>query len=328
MGASEHGQFNPISKCRFPASANPFLDRRLLLARRNGVFSCRRRARIIGYLKMQMLDLEKRLCKSFCNGITVNAVATGYAISSFFEGSSGDRIGFYLSQNADGFVIEDDGSYLSELIAKDIRIDDGMRGQLLDAILLQANAYWDRDTYEIRTPNFSGEQIERRVTEFLSSMIRIRDLELLTRNAVKSTFREDAIRAIKRAFDGNAEFEENAAASTEFSEFPSDLIILPHSNINNAKTGAVYFVNSNDKLNEALLLQFEVSGGNADQIGVVALIEEPKMNAIGTRQFQRAQNRSLTMPIFRGDERAAVNAISRRLGFFSAGAMATRNLAG
>src|SRR4051812_11037242 len=100
--------------------------------------------------------LSQKLCKTFCSGITVNPVASGYAISSAFEDDSGDKISFYLSPALDGFYqIEDDGSYLAHLAAKDIPIGEGTRGQLLDAILSKADAYWDKETLEIRTTSFA-----------------------------------------------------------------------------------------------------------------------------------------------------------------------------
>src|SRR5207253_1043635 len=116
---------------------------------------------------------------------SVNPVASGYAISSVFEDDSGDRISFYLSPSQDGYLIEDDGSYLAHLVAKDIPINEGTRGQLLDAILSQGNAYWDKETLEIKTVSFPEADVTQRVIDFLSSMIRVRDLELLTREIVR-----------------------------------------------------------------------------------------------------------------------------------------------
>jgi hypothetical protein len=50
-----------------------------------------------------------------------------------------------------------------------------------------------------------------------------------------------------------------------------------------------------------------------DDFAVIALNEEPDMKVVSHKKFQRAQNRSLTMPIFKGDEDAAMNMIGRRL---------------
>ena len=258
-------------------------------------------------------DLSDKLCKAFCSGISVNPVASGYAISSLFEDDSGDRISFYLSPSLDGYRIEDDGSYLAHLVAKDIPINEGSRGQLLDAILSKGNAYWDKETLEIKTASFPESDVTQRVIDFLSSMIRVRDLELLTREIVRSTFKEDAVAALTNRLGALVTLEENEPVSKQFSEYPADLIIRPRATVKGFPA-AVYFVNSNDKLNEALLLQMEAQAKHVDDFKVVALIEEPELKLISRKKFQRAQNRALSMPIFRGDEDAAVEMIGRSMG--------------
>jgi Domain of unknown function DUF1828 len=260
---------------------------------------------------MRAEDLKRQLCNIFCESIDVRPVPSGLAISSAFEDSAGDPISFYLTASENGFQIEDDGAYLSHLIARDIPIDEGTRGQLLDAILDRGGAYWDRETYEIRSTNFPEGEIARRAVDFLSSLIRVRDLELLTRNVVRSTFREDATTAINTRFGNVANINENEPINRDFSEFPADLVIRPK--VPNAIPGVVYFVNTNDKLNEALLLQMDAELLKRTDFEVVALVEDPEMKMISRRKFQRAQNRSLSMPIFRGDEDAAMTMIGRKL---------------
>jgi hypothetical protein len=262
---------------------------------------------------MRAEDLKRQLCNLFCGAIDVRPVPSGLAISSAFEDSAGDPISFYLTASEDGFQIEDDGAYLSHLIAKDIPIDEGTRGQLLDAILGQAGAYWDRETYEIKSIAFPEGEIPRRAVDFLSSLIRVRDLELLTRNVVRSTFREDAIAAIQQRFGNIVAISESQEINKDFTKFPADVIIRPSDSVPDAHPGAIYFVNTNDKLNEALLLQMDAQRLNRSDFEVVALIEDPDMKMISRRKFQRAQNRSLSMPIFRGDEDAAMTMIGRKL---------------
>lgn len=259
-------------------------------------------------------ELKKVLCSEFCGGIHVHALQSSYAISSPFQDNSGDRISFYLTPSPEGYTIEDDGSYLSQLIARDIPIELGARGQMLDAILSQGGAYWDRESLEIKTAEFSSAEIPDRVIAFLSSMIRVRDLELLTREIVRSTFREDALSALVKAFSSFADLSEDEPVFSDLAEFPADVVIRPHSNITGARPGAVYFVSSNDKLSEALLLQTEAQLHSRDNdFAVIALIEEPEMKILSKRRFQRAQNRAVTMPIFRGDESAAIQMVRRRL---------------
>lgn len=261
-------------------------------------------------------ELKRNLCNTFCGGISVQPVASGYAISSAFEDTLGDPISFYLTHaDEDHFIIEDDGAYLSHLIAKDIAIDQGTRGQLLDAILLAGNAHWDRDTYEIKTEAFPNGDVSRRVIDFLSSMIRVRDLELLTRDVVRSTFREDATRALIKTLGSAANISEDEPVSKEFQDFPADVVIRPTGDFPRAKLGAIYFVNSNDKLNEALMLQMEARSLDRHDFEVIALVEDPELRTIKRKNFQRAQNRELAMPIFREDEEGAMNSIRRRLGY-------------
>ncbi len=255
--------------------------------------------------------LRRQLCNAFCGAVNVHPVPTGFAISSAFEDSSGDRISFYLTEAPDGFQIEDDGSYLAELIARGIPVDQGTRGQMLDAILAQAGAYWDRETLEIKSSSISEKDISKRVISFLSSLIRVRDLELLTRENVRSTFREDAIAEISRLFGESVSLFEDKPVFPDLSEFPADLVMRPR--VPSGLPGAIYFVNNNDKLNEALLLKMEAQNTGRDDFAVIALIEEPDMKLISRKRFQRAQNRSLSMPIFRGDEAAAMAMISRQL---------------
>jgi hypothetical protein len=263
---------------------------------------------------MQPEALKRQLCNTFCGSINVRPVPSGFAISSAFEDTSGDPISFYLSGTGDDeFQIEDDGAYLSHLIAKDVPIDAGQRGQLLDSILGQGGAYWDRETYEIRSNPFPENEISRRVVDFLSSLIRVRDLELFTRDVVRSTFREDATAAIQSRFGDIANLNENSPINNEFAEFPADLVLVPKNDSPLTRPGAIYFVNTNDKLNEALLLQMEAQHLGRSDFEVIALLEEPGMRLISPRKFQRAQNRSLAMPIFRGDEEAAMTMIGRKL---------------
>lgn len=252
------------------------------------------------------------ICEAFCGSVQVYPVASGLAISSVFEDASGDRIDFYLSETPDGMMLEDDGSYLAELIARGIAIDQGTRSQFLDAILAQANATWDRETLEIRSALLKPDSVSKSLITFLSSLIRIRDLELLTRESVRSTFKEDVLEAIRRNLSDRVKLEEDAAVSEDLSEFPADLVLRPRANVE-GRSSALYFVTNSEKLTEALCLKLESLNLGRDDFTVIALIEEPTMNQISRKKFQRAQNRSLPMPIFRGDEDAAMRLIAREM---------------
>ena len=255
-------------------------------------------------------EFEKRLCDRFCSEITVNPVPVGLAVSTALRDSSGDRFSFYVTQDHDGLHLEDDGSYLAQLVARDVPIGDGTRGELLDAILKQSRAYWDRETYEIKSETIKGADLAEAAVAFLSALIRVRDLELLTRENVRSTFRDDVIAALTRTFGGEISVEQDSVVDVDLSDFPADLVLRP---VRDGIPAAVYLVNSDNKLNEALLAHAYAELQNIEDVAVVALLEEREMKQISRRRFQRAQNRALPMPIFRGDEAAAMGLIRRQL---------------
>lgn len=256
--------------------------------------------------------VKEILCRTFCSEIEARVVPVGIALSTAFLDNSGDPIGFYLIEGPDGFHIEDDGHYLGDLIASGIQIDNGTRGQLLQSILKEADAYWDHDSFEIRTDSFPEAAVGQRLVRFVSALVRVRDLELLTRENIRSTFREDTIYALQDAFGEAIIIDENKPIRKSLSEFPVDIIV--GSKLTPERQAAIYLASTNDKLNEALLFRMELDAKRVEETKVFALIEEPDMRTISRRIFQRAQNRGLAMPIFRGDEAAAISRIGREIG--------------
>lgn len=262
---------------------------------------------------MNSSELSNILCRAFCEDITVRNVPSGLAISTAFSDASGDRITFYAAKSEDGWRLEDDGDYLAGLVARDVPIADGMRASLLDGILSEGGAFWDRETLEIKTASISPNEFAGRLIPFLSSLVRVRDLELLARENVRSTFREDFIaEAQDRLFDSII-IDEEGPIARDFSEFPPDIVFRPRPDAGKFPA-AIYFVNSNDKLNEALLAWQEVQIQNRADFKIIGVIEDADMRGISRKKFQRAQNRRLPMPIFRGDEDSAVSMVAKEMG--------------
>jgi len=260
---------------------------------------------------MDIDAFKKSLCQYYCERVSVNPVPCGYAVSTAFLDNSSDPIGFYVVETEDGYYLEDDGEYLTHLVASGIDIDKGQRNEFLRNILARAEAYYEVDSYEIRTPEFGAEAMPRRAFDFVSALLRVRDLEMWTRDAVRSTFKEDALRALADRFAESANIDQNAAVNRRFWDYPADAVLRPTQAA--GRDTAVYFVTSNDKLNEALLLDTERKLREDQSFSVVAMFEDPDMRGISRGRFQRAQNRGLPMPVFRGDEDAALDLIAAKL---------------
>jgi len=258
---------------------------------------------------MNVQMLEKALCSTFCSSIRVNSVPFGYAVSTAFKDGAGDSLGFYVTVGEDGYRIEDSGDFLSRVIASGIDIENTNRGALLKNILHAGGAFWDVDTYEIKTPHFNEKDLPKRMIDFLSSLIRARDIELVTREVVRSTFKEDAIAAIQAKYSDVADFNENKPINEYFAEFPSDLNIIPKIG---QKSAAVFFATNDNKLDQALLLQQAAQLKHCKNFVIVAMIE--KMQVLSERKFQRVVNRPIITPIFRGDEENAITRIGEEIG--------------
>ena len=200
-------------------------------------------------------SLEKALCSTFCEAITVNPVPCGYAVSAGFTDLSGDRIGFYVIADGENYHLEDDGEYLAQLLALGIDFEKGQREQLLNSVLQIAGAAWDHDTYEIKTGTFEETELTTKMVLFLSALMRIRDLELLTRDFVRSTFREDAITAILERFGEVANIDERKPVSTEFPDYLPDLVIRPK---RDGRNTAVFLASNPVPFQEAELLRAEI----------------------------------------------------------------------
>lgn len=256
--------------------------------------------------------LKGLLSRTFAEAVEVRAVPSGLAISAPFTDSSGDRISFYARSGDDGYTFEDDGFFLSHLVASGIDIERGQRRQLLDSVLEGSGAYWDTDTLEIRSrpsPNVGTSAIM-----FMSALMRLRDIELLTKDVIRSTFKEDATIATEEVLGESFTIESGKPLAAEFADIPPDIVVTPKRP--GLRRAGVFFVNSSTPFVEAEMLHMEIEKAKADgDFASIALIEDTgKLQMIGMRRFQRAHNRGLETPIFRGDEKAAMAAIGRTLG--------------
>jgi hypothetical protein len=256
-----------------------------------------------------MNAFETALCSAFCGGIQVHPVPSGYAVSTAFEDASGDRITFYVSEVEDGFVLEDDGDYLATLAARDIPFQDGSRGKLLDAILAEGGAFWDRDTFEIKTGAIEEAGLASRSIAFLSSLIRVRDLGLLTRDRIKSAFREDVLAALEARLPDTISIEENVAPSSEYRDLPADIVLREKAG---HRSTSIYLASTSDKLTEALLAWHDY-GERDPNMAVVALLEDMDFRNISKFKYQRALNRGVPIAAFRGDEGTAIERIAKEM---------------
>lgn len=126
------------------------------------------------------MNIEQVLCRAFCDGISVTAVPAGLAVSTGFEDASGDRIGFYLTRDADSGLwrIEDDGSLVPTLAATGVNIFKGARAKLFQSLLDQGRIEYNAEAGELRTGLLNEEEVPAAATRFVALLLRVASLSV------------------------------------------------------------------------------------------------------------------------------------------------------
>lgn len=252
---------------------------------------------------MNTETLKRSLCNAYCSNLQVVAVPVGISVSTGFILPDGDPADFYVIDTPDGMAFEDDGDFIATAIASGIHLDAGTRGKLLDGILSGLGAYLDRDTCQIKSGPFPASEIPAASLRFISALIRVRDLLLLTQDQVASTFAEDVRTAMEERFGADYSVKSESGVDN-----PADVVLT------NRATGepaaSVYAANSNEKLLSAMLRHKERKPDDAPVIAVLDSIPSP---TVSTKRFMMAQNRGLHMPFFKDDPTGAMEFIADHL---------------
>lgn len=248
--------------------------------------------------------MKQELCKAFCDQLRVRDVPAGLAVSTAFTLSHGDPVGFYVigPDILGRFRIEDDGTTIPMIEAAGADLEAQTRQEAVEAMLNEYGAIYDAERGELRTLPVAPDDIPHAALKFVALLLRLQDLVLLTPERVASTFREDAVKAIRVALANRATIRENESIAPGI-EFPADLII--------EATGrdpvAVFLAMSEQRVLEAVVAQMAATYEAHSSCPVIALLD--KDTSVSRRMRQRASNRLAAMPIFEGDERAAIQRI-------------------
>lgn len=249
---------------------------------------------------MRTEAIERMLCKAFCGGFSVEALPIGYAVATPFDDGMGDPLTFYVRETEDGSILEDDGDFISSAIAAGVDLDTGSRSELLDDVLRPAGARWDRDTFQIVTDPLPDVRLGRAMVEFVSALLRSREVARLSPQVVRNTFVEDALSMLEEAL-GDGFF---LMSPEEGDDNAPDMIVRPKSG--DGPPGVIFLAATTAKLLSALVRHLDSISGHGHRERVVAIVESLSSPALSRSKFEMSQNRGLPMPIWRGHENAAI----------------------
>jgi hypothetical protein len=252
--------------------------------------------------------VKELLCQAFCDELAVREVPAGLAVRTAFALPGGEPLGFYIvgPDATARWRIEDDGTTMPLIEAAGVDLDTQTRSEAVAELLEEYGATYDGETGELSTPPMAADQVPSKSLKFAALLLRLQDLLLLKPERAESTFREDAIKAIKGALAERATIYENQSPAKGV-EFPADLLIEAP----NRPAVAVFLAQSEQRVLEAVVSQMAIAYEAKEDTSVIALLE--KDSSVTTKMRKRASNRLAAMPIYEGDERAAVLRIEQEV---------------
>lgn len=252
--------------------------------------------------------MREALCRAFCGDLTLTDVPVGYAVSTTFQRSDGDSVGFYIvrDEHRPGrYRLEDDGTTVPFLEAAGVEFSTDTRAAAFSELLETYDVEFDEAEMLLHSKHLDEAELPAAAMKFVAFMLRANDFLLLTRDKVASSFKEDATRMIKERIGDRASVSESEPVSVNLSDNVPDLLIQAP----NRRPVAVFLGASQQRVYEAILLQMQALYEAHEDVAVIALLESDR---ILTRDvLRKATNRLEAIPTFRGDEVEAVHRITR-----------------
>lgn len=253
--------------------------------------------------------MKEELCRAFCDELTVHEVPFGLAVSTAFSFPDGDRIGFYVRHDESGaFEIQDSGLVLPGLEASGLDLRNKSRAEAFKALMQEYGVFLNEADREFRLIGAVGSNLPAAALRFVSFLLRVGDLLLLTDDRVASTFRLDVERVLRERIGEGALIQDRQPISQNLTDFPPDYLIQTQGR----DPVAVFLGTSDARVLESLFVQMRAEHEEHIPVKIITLLEREK--AISAPVRQQAANRLDGLLQFRGDEAAAIGRIVKEVG--------------
>jgi hypothetical protein len=253
------------------------------------------------------MELKKRICEAFCEGVQVSRFRGGVAVSTSYLNATGDRLGVYAMGPENGaYRVVDNALTISSLEADGVSLSSGTRAEALSTILAQHGAQYDPDMGELYIEKIGEAQLPKAILDFIALLLRLNDLVLLARDRVKNAFEDDVREALKAEMDRrNIRILENEPVSSELQDVIPDMVFLP----SGRDPVALFIATSEAKLWQAMHLRLLADYEKHIPLSVVAVLEAD--NSLSQKTRVQADNRLDALPRFRTSPRDTIQKIVR-----------------
>lgn len=253
--------------------------------------------------------MKELLCKAFCDGLQVRRVPAGLAVATPFRLADGDPVAFYVIERDGAWRIEDDGEQVP-LLETAVDISRGRRKEAFVQLLAEYGATFDAEARTLVIGPCHEAEVPAAALRFTALLLRLHDIALLSRQSVRTTFREDVLAAMKESFGMAANISEAAPVSDKLENYPADVVVTA----DKVPPMAVYFGTSDEAALRALVLKMETEKYREIPCHVVLLLEQAKENPLREPTYALAQARLDKVLSYRGAEADALLAMRRMVG--------------
>lgn len=251
--------------------------------------------------------MKAEICRAFCDSVTVTRLPHGYGLSTNLLLIDGDPAALYvLGPDPDGrFVLQDAGLLVPDLISSGADVTTSTRREALDAILQTAAARLDEDEMTVTTGPVVADLVPATAFRLLTALVRVADLGRMTRERVRSTFKEDVRAALRAQLDPSIMIEADAPITSVLPEFVADVVIRRSGRV----PVALYLAQQDVTLIEAMLARSETGYRMNGARPVVAAMLE-RESSVSRINRTRAGNRLDVLTVYQDDDAAAVRRVA------------------
>lgn len=246
------------------------------------------------------MNLLRDICGTFCDGLAMREVPMGFAIRTPFKSGDGDAVALYLRRDAEvpgRFRLEDDGGTVSALQEEGFSLENEPRLTEFQGLLTEHGCLFDEDEYIIHTDYMDEARLPAYFLKFMSLMLRVSDLRMLSRERVRDSFKADLQAFVEEAFEGEASVERDAAPSPELSDYVADVLVTGP-----AARLAIFAGTTEVKALEALVLWQELARQGLSGIIPVVILESAKPQHIKGRTMSRIINSDVALASMDGSK--------------------------
>jgi Domain of unknown function DUF1828 len=250
-------------------------------------------------------NLAQDLSTALNAAIEVEAVSPSEVqVHTPFRFTDGDELLIHLREApGDGLQWSDTGhtfmhlSYWMDIDA----LESGNRAQLLDSHLTQFSAY--ESDGELLLP-VNGDQLGTSLFQFVQLLLHITDLDLLSRDLVKSTFMEDFRQLMQDSFGDDAHFDYVDIERDPNRNYPIDCLLN-----NRPRPVAVFALSSDARCRDATITLHQFREWNRDLFSTGVFEDQEQINRKVLARFTDACDKQFSS--LTGQEEAVVDYLRR-----------------